>query len=167
MHQWYEENIILYNEEVERMADIVPDAKHGFLPDGRMYWRITLQPVVCGERKHWTVLAVYDYDHPQRRWGGSIKFYPVKPNYEEMVQMVNKSEVLPKSIPHLLKDTNNQIYICSIQRPILDLKQTYNDLCEELSVATSLRNVMRWITVFELGLIDQKTWYLFHEFGKI
>ena len=93
--QWYQTNPQLQRLEIKAMADIHPDAKMDYLPNGKMCWTVRLRPVVCGKRKDWTLLAVYDSDHPQQRWGGSVKFYPVQPNYEEMVQMVQKSCVTP------------------------------------------------------------------------
>lgn len=75
--QWYQTNPMLQKAEIKAMADIHPDAKMGYLPNGRMYWTVRIHPVVCGKRKDWTLLAVYDPDHPQQRWGGSVKFYPV------------------------------------------------------------------------------------------
>ena len=163
--EWYQTNPQLQKLEIKAMADIHPDAKMGYLPNGKMYWTIRIHPVVCGKRKDWTLLAVYDSDHPQQRWGGSVKFYPVKPNYDEMMQMVNRSKVTPKTIPHLLRDEDNQIYMCTQDRN--NIHAGHNKGEKVTTAAASLRFAMRWITVFELGLIDQKTWSLFHEHGKI
>ena len=162
--EWYQTNPQLQRLEIQAMADIQPSAKMGYLPNGKMYWQIRIHPVVCGSRKDWTLLAVYDSDHPQQRWGGSVKFYPVKPNYTEMMQMVNKSRVVPKKIPHLLSDETHQLYMCTQDR-----NNIYAGAKGEkvTTAAACLRFAMRWITVFELGLIDQKTWTLFQEHGKI
>jgi hypothetical protein len=130
-----------------------------------MYWIITIQPVVCGKRKKWSFLAVYDSDHPQARWGGSVKFYPVSPNYAEMQEMVNRSFVTPKSIPHTLRDDNRQIYLCTQHMNNIHHGQHKGELIT--TAASCLRYAMRWVTVFELGLIDQETWDLFQDHGKI
>ena len=163
--EWYQTNPQLQRLEIKAMADIHPDARMGYLPNGKMYWTIRIHPVVCGSRKDWTLLAVYDSDHPQQRWGGSVKFYPVKPNYDEMMKMVNHSRVTPKTIPHLLRDDDNQIYMCTQDRNNIYAGQSRGQ--KVTTAAACLRFAMRWITVFELGLIDQKTWSLFHEHGKI
>lgn len=163
--QWYQANPQLQKAEIKAMADIHPDAKMGYMPNGKMYWTVRLHPVVCGKRKDWTLLAVYDSDHPQKRWGGSVKFYPVKPNYSEMMQMVNNSFVTPKSIPHLLTDEDNQIYMCTQDKE--NIKDGHHKGELVTTAAACLRFAMRWITVFELGLIDQKTWSLFQDHGKI
>jgi hypothetical protein len=164
--QWYELDPALKEAEIKAMRDIAPyGSKLTYTKSGNMAWVIRLRPVVCGKQKDWTLYAVYDSDHPQQRWGGSVKFYPVKPNYDEMLKLVKQSKVVPKSIPHLLKDSNNRIYICT---------QHYNNIHagsrigEQITTAAAcLRFAMRWITVFELGLIDQETWSLFQEHGKI
>ena len=163
--EWYQTNPQLQKLEIKAMADIHPDAKMGYLPNGKMYWTIRIHPVVCGKRKDWTLLAVYDSDHPQQRWGGSVKFYPVKPNYDEMMKMVNRSNVTPKTIPHLLRDEDNQIYMCTQDRN--NIEAGHNKGEKVTTAAACLRFAMRWITVFELGLIDQKTWSLFQKHGEI
>ena len=163
--EWYRTNPQLQRLEIQAMADIHPDAKMGYLPNGKMYWQIRIRPVVCGKRKDWTLLAVYDSDHPQQRWGGSVKFYPVKPNYAEMMDLVNRSRVTPKCIPHLLRDESNQIYMCTQARSNIHAGREAGE--KVTTAAACLRFAMRWITVFELGLIDQQTWTLFQAHGKI
>lgn len=138
------------------MAETMPNAIHGFLPNGNMYWIIEPHPIIGGQRKDWTLLAVYDSDHPHRRWGGSIKFYPVKPNYDEMLKMVNHSKVTPDSIPYLLRDETNQIYISTVNPEQIVINAT-----------TALANAMRWITMFEHGLTNQKIWSVFCGTGKL
>ena len=165
--EWYQTNPQLQKLEIKAMADIHPDAKMDYLPNGKMYWTIRIHPVVCGKRKDWTLLAVYDSDHPQQRWGGSVKFYPVKPNYDEMMQMVNRSNVTPKAIPHLLRDEDNQIYM-SMSTPYRNNIYAGHNKGEKVATAAAyIRFAIRWITVFEFGLIDQKAWSLFQEPGGI
>ena len=169
--QWYVKNPALLQAEIAAMAEITAmadaklDARCGFRRDGKMYWVINLNPVVCGKRCHWTLLAVYDDDHPQKRWGGSVKFYPVKPNVQEMQAMVARSHVTPKTIPHLLKDEQGQLYMCTQDRDRIEAGVNKGDRVD--TAASCLRYAMRWITVFELGLIDQRTWTLFQGHGQI
>lgn len=157
MVQWYESNKQLFDEEVRYMTEVMPTATYGFLKNGNMYWNIVVQPIVAGERKNWMLLAVYDPDYPQGNRGGAIKFYPIKPSYDEMTEMVQDSPVTPKTIPHLMRDENYNIHISYV-----DSERTVI-----INAATALAHIMRWITVFELGMIDQKTWTLFHDHGKI
>jgi len=104
---------------------------------------------------------VYDDDHPQKGWGGSVKVYPVKPNFNEMLAMVNRSSVTPKTIPHMVRDNDQQLYMCTQHRDNIRI----DERC--FSAAEGLRYAMRWITVFELGLIDQITWSKFQSDGQI
>ena len=150
--QWYEENPALQQAEIQAMLAFHPTAKYGFLNDGRMYWQIRIRPDILGERKDWTFLAVYDSDHPQRRWGGSVKFYPVSPNYEEMKARVERSSVEPKHIPHMLHDDENQLYLCSQHRDLVEAGRMVT------SASTCLRNVIYWVNMFEWGLLDQAIW---------
>jgi hypothetical protein len=164
--QWYETNPDLQRAEIVAMADTKPDATWGYLPNGKMYWTINLRPVNAkGEARNWVLLGVYDEDHPQQRWGGSVKFYPVSPNYDEMMELVRKSSVTPKRIPHLLRDNDGQVYMCSQDRNRIEAGHNRGD--RVTTAATGLRFAMRWINVFELGLIDQKTWDLFQKEGMI
>ena len=173
--QWYVKNPALLQAEIAAMAEITAmadtklDAQCGFRADGKMYWVINLNPVVCGKRCRWTLLAVYDDDHPQKRWGGSVKFYPVKPNVQEMQAMVERSHVRPKRIPHLLSDEQRQLFLCLYDK----YEDWYPQPIETPSVPDELVdtaagqciNAMRWIVKFELGLIDQRTWTVFQTHG--
>lgn len=163
--QWYRQNPQLQRAEVQAMLDIKPDAKHSFLGNGKMCWTVRLRPVVCGRRKDWTILMVYDADHPQVDWGGSVKVYPVKPNLHEMQAMVNRSPVFPKSIPHMLTDSDGQLYMCTQDRANIHAGRNRGE--KVTTAAACLRFAMRWITVFELGLIDQTTWSKFQSHGEI
>ncbi|MBG0787548.1 MAG: hypothetical protein H0S79_20860 [Anaerolineaceae bacterium] len=163
--QWYQTNPLLQKAEISAMMEINPDAKWGYLPNQKMYWQIRIHPVICGSRKDWTLLAVYDSDHPQKRYSGSVRFYPAKPNYLEMVERVNQSMVKPKTIPHLWRDKDKQFYFCS--QDVRNIHAGRGKGEKVTTAAACLRFAMRWITIFELGLIDQKTWSLFHQHGKI
>ena len=163
--QWYHQNPALQRAEIAAMRDIKPDAKYGFMPDGKMYWSVRLRPIICGQRKDWTILMVYDNDHPQIRHGGSLKAYPAKPNIDEMQAMVNRSSVSPKNIPHLMQDEDRQLYMCT-----QDINNIHGGRKKGEKVTTAaacLRFAMRWITVFELGLIDPTTWAKFQRHGEI
>ena len=164
--QWYELHPDLQLAEIAAMHIIQPGAQHSFLPNGKMCWPLSIHPVnVRGERRDWTFLAVYDSDHPQQRWGGSVKFYPVKPSYEDMCKLVKRSSVTPKTIPHLLRDDTRQIYMCTQDRARIDDGQKKGE--RVTTAAAGLRFAMRWVNIFELGIIDQKTWTMFQGEGEI
>ena len=167
--QWYQEKPDLFKAELVAMNDINKGARYGFLNNGKMYWTVQVSPNVAGRTRRWTLLMVYDSDHPQARWGGSVKVYPVQPDINEMKALVQQhrySNVAIQensSIPHLLSDENNKLYMCTADYH--DIETGANN--RTTSAATCLRYAIRWINVFELGLRDPKTWRLFHEHGKI
>jgi hypothetical protein len=163
--QWYRQNPALQRAEIQAMMDIKPDAKYGFLPNGKMYWSIRLRPVIGGKRKDWTILMVYDDDHPQIRYGGSLKAYPVRPNIDEMHALVNRSSVTPKTIPHLLMDNEQQLYMCTQHTDNIHAGRNRGE--KVTTAAACLRYAMRWINVFELGLVDPITWSKFQAHGEI
>lgn len=161
--EWYQSNPQLQEIEIITMNELYPDAKLGYLPNGRMYWIIIIHPVIFGEEKEWTLLAVYDSDHPHKKWGGSVKIYPVRPNYNEMQEMVNKSSVSPKGVPHLMDDDDNQIYLAS---STICNREEYKSEDELATLAvTQIRYALRWITIFEVGLVEQKVWSVFSGSG--
>lgn len=154
--QWYETNPGLQQAEIKAMHAFHPSAKMGYLPDGRMFWTISLSPKILDEHHDWTFLAVYDADHPQQRWGGSVKFYPVSPNYQEMQARLEASDVTPKIIPHVLRDDERQAYVCSQHMDMIDAGHKKGD--KVTSASGCLRNVIWWVNMFEWGLIDQDIW---------
>ena len=162
--QWYEKFPEIQAAEINAMKKISPSATWGYLNNGSMYWKIHIRPTCAdGVKRDWIFLAVYDSNHPHKDWGGSVKFYPVSPNYDEMMERVNASNVSPKTIPHLLLDKNKNIYMCTQHRDNIldDINKRFT------SAATCLRFAMRWVNVFELGLLDQITWDKFHRDGEI
>lgn len=166
MKQWYESNRDLFEAEIAAMNDFKPDARFYFLDDGRMYWIVRFCPIVAGRRtRPYRLMLVYDPDHPKARYGTSVRAYLVTPTLDELQQIVNRMpSVSPKNIPHTLPDGSGGRYLCSSH---------YTDVKTDLggegvtSAATSLRFAMRWVTIFELGLLDPVTWKLFQGHGKI
>lgn len=147
--QWYEKNPELQEAEIKIMKEQLPNAKMGYLSNGNMYWAVTVNLDVRGKKKEWTLLAVYDSDHPQQRWGNSVKIYPVQPNYSEMTQMVKDSCVSPKTVPHVVMDKNGEYYVDTFVK----LKDG------QIATAFShLQAATRWIWIFETARADQKMW---------
>ncbi len=155
--QWYRHNPCLQKTEIEAMARINPKSKMGYLPNGRMAWLIRL--CINGARREWAVLAVYDdsYSNLRMGWDGGIRFYPVIPNYQDMLNMVNESSVQPKSISHILRDEQGSIMLSIETPPIREVGQIR-------TAASCIQYVKRWIMLFELGLSDQTVWNKFHGF---
>lgn len=161
VNHWYLKDPDLQRAEIQSMLDFKPDAEFDYLSNGQMYWNIKLCPVVCGKRKDWMILIVYDENHPKSCYGGSIKVYPVIPNTDEILEIINSSSVVPEivtHIPHTFKDKDGQIYLDISSDKDYDVGGY-----DIISAASRLRGIMRWIAVFELGLTDPITWSKFAE----
>lgn len=166
--QWYETNVELYNAEVMAMRQEFnnPSLQPKFLDDGRMFWQIKCKPNLGKGYNTLTykLLLVYDSTHPQQSYGTSVKAYLEEPNLNFLQAMVNElKSVQPKNIPHTLTDKQNFRYLCTVGS---------NDTSADAkigitSAVTSFRFALRWLTVFELGIRDPKTWALFQQHGKI
>lgn len=162
--QWYTTNKDLFEAEIVAMHDFKPNARYDFFNDGRMYWSVQFTPTVAGKKTRTYNLALV-HDHPKARYGSSVKAYLLSPAVEDLQKIVNTMpEIKDKSIPHLLRDSNGELYLCSA-----DTTNCNDDLDKGgiTSAATSLRFAMRWINIFELGLIDPITWDKFHKHGEI
>lgn len=88
------------------------------------------------------------------------------PTVDQLQDIVNRtSGVSPKNIPHLLRDGNGELYLCSADTR--DVSTSLDSAGGITSAATSLRFALRWINIFELGLIDPVTWGKFQRHGEI
>ncbi len=170
-NQWYEKNPDLLTAEKAAMYDFQgKKARFGILKDGRACWVVHCQPSIAGRDKRYCraydIALIYDNDHPQARYGSSIKAYLLNPTVSQLQDIVNRtSGVSPKNIPHLLRDGNGELYLCSA-----DTRNVSTSLDSKggiTSAATSLRFALRWINIFELGLIDPVTWEKFQRHGEI
>ena len=192
-NQWYEKNPDLLTAEKAAMYDFQgKKAKFCILKDGRACWMVSSRPLVasinkcanctmqnCKKRcvaqnanakgsmcRKYDLLLVYDNDHPQARYGSSVKAYPLNPTVNQLQDIVNRtSGVSPKNIPHLLRDGNGELYLCSADTR--DVSTSLDSKGGITSAATSLRFALRWINIFELGLIDPETWGKFQRHGEI
>lgn len=191
--QWYEKTPDLLTAEKAAMYDFQgKKAKFCILKDGRACWMVSSRPLVasmnkcanctmqnCKKRcvaqnanakgsmcRKYDLLLVYDNDHPQARYGSSVKAYLLNPTVDHLQDIVNRtSGVSPKNIPHLLRDGNGELYLCSADTR--DVSTSLDSKGGITSAATSLRFALRWINIFELGLIDPVTWGKFQRHGEI
>lgn len=191
--QWYEKNPDLLTAEKAAMYDFQgKKAKFCILKDGRACWMVSSRPLVasmnkcanctmqnCKKRcvaqnanakgsmcRKYDLLLVYDNDHPQARYGSSVKAYPLNPTINQLQDIVNRTRgISPKNIPHLLRDGNGELYLCSVDTR--DVSTSLSSKGGITSAATSLRFALRWINIFELGLIDPVTWGKFQRHGEI
>lgn len=157
--QWHESNPELKGTEINAMRAICPEATYGFFPDGHMYWQITLNMDVNGSAKRWVLLGVYNMRHPSKYFGESFRLYPVSPSSEEMLQMVQESDVEPKFIPHMIRDDEDNV-LFSLEPP--DGMWKHWSLRQGIfSAASYIGPVKRWISMFEHDLRDQEIWNRF------
>ena len=168
---WYQTNPDLLRAEKAAMYDYQGNkAEFGYLSDGRAYWRVRCQPKIAGKEKSrcrkYDIALIYDNDHPKARYGSSVKAYLLKPTIDDLQKIVNNcATVTPKTIPHLLRDDKGELYLCSSDTS--NVSADLNSAKGVTSAATSLRFALRWINIFELGLVDPETWELFQGHGKI
>ena len=170
-NQWYEKNPDLLTAEKAAMYDFQgKKARFCILKDGRACWMVHCQPSIAGRDKRYCraydIALIYDNDHPQARYGSSVKAYLLNPTVDQLQDIVNRtSGVSPKNIPHLLRDGNGELYLCSADTR--DVSTSLDSKGGITSAATSLRFALRWINIFELGLIDPVTWGKFQRHGEI
>lgn len=171
--QWYETNKDLYNAEVAAMRKEFnnPNLQPKFMNDGRMYWVVNTKPNLGRDENgreyntmKYKLLLVYDADHPKVRYGSSVKVYPVSPSIDELQSYVNRLPgVTPKNVPHTLVDSTGARYLCTA-----DTSNVSDDITRGItSAVTSYRFAVRWLTIFELGIRDPKTWAKFQRHGEI
>lgn len=169
--QWYEKNPDLLTAEKAAMYDFQgKKARFCILKDGRACWMVHCQPSIAGRDKRfcraYDIALIYDNDHPQARYGSSVKAYLLNPTVDQLQDIVNRtSGVTPKNIPHLLRDGKGELYLCSADTR--DVSTSLDSAGGITSAATSLRFALRWINIFELGLIDPVTWSKFQRHGEI
>ena len=169
--QWYESNPDLLTAEKAAMYDFQGNkAKFRILGDGRACWLVHCQPSIAGRDKRYCraydIALIYDNDHPQARYGSSVKAYLLSPTVNQLQDIVNRTRGLSlKNIPHLLRDSNGELYLCSADTK--DVSTNLDSAGGITSAATSLRFALRWINIFELGIIDPVTWGKFQRHGEI
>ena len=112
---WYNRDPVLLNAEKRAMQEHFPQFQLDKLEDGRLCWVGTIKP--CGEKDiHWTLMAVYDHDHPNNNsFGGSVKIYSISPDLNELQQQVGG-----RGLPHVLRDSANSLYMCTARKEDVD-----------------------------------------------
>ena len=119
------------------------------LDNGKLYWigKIKTDLLPGG---HWYLQAVYDHNHPKNNtYGGSVKVYSIEPDIEEI------QDELKENIPHILRDTGENIYICTARPEDILAGDVVTSAASSLSWAT------KWIAAFELWMNGDLTTYEF------
>lgn len=167
--QWYQTNPALYQAEIAAWRKEMknPTLQPKFMPDGRMYWTVKCRPNIGPEFNtlEYTLLLIYDADHPSCRYGSSVKVYNLKPSLNELESLVKKIPGLsPKYIPHTISDGSGQRYLCTSR--VSDTSDNFST--GATSAVTSYRYAYNWLTVFEGAIRDpQGLWKDFHNHGVV
>jgi len=154
VQQWYEREPSLLAAEKAAMNFAFPYFQLDNLDDGRLCWIGELEIGIMGDNK-WTVMAVYNNNHPEKRMGSSVRVYLVEPDIDDLIEGLG---VRPH---HLLMDENNQYYLCTAQAE--DIKTGK----EVTSAASVMAWAVKWLAAFELTLTGELSWEEFNTHGVI
>ena len=133
--------------------------KLGKLDDGRLYWEGELAPGVYetkfGRKKSYYVMAVYQNNHPNQQMGSSVYVYLVNPDVDEL------EKELRRGVPHVLKDSANEIYICTCEADNIQTGSTVT------TAASVLLWAVKWLLAYELVLTGDLDYKQFNTNGVI
>lgn len=128
-YYWYERDPHLLDAEKMAMYESFRHFKLDKLNDGRLYWIGTFIP--CGEDNiKWTLMAVYDHDHPNNSTS-SVKVYSIDPDLDELR---SKFGILP----HTLTDGVGNPYMCTARKEDVEAGIVVT------SASASLRWAAKW-----------------------
>lgn len=157
--RWYESNPILLEAEKAAMVKCFPNFKLGKLDDGRLYWEGELAPGVYetkfGRKKSYYVMAVYQNNHPNQQMGSSVYVYLVNPDVDEL------EKELRRGVPHVLKDSADEIYICTCEADNIQTGSTVT------TAASVLLWAVKWLLAYELVLTGDLDYKQFNTNGVI
>ncbi|GAP73151.1 hypothetical protein SAMD00024442_63_5 [Candidatus Symbiothrix dinenymphae] len=138
LDQWYEKDPGLLAAEKAAMARAFPHFQLEKLADNRLAWVGELNIGIIGTTSSWHIMAVYNNNHPQQVMGSSVRIYLVDPDIQEVINGLGWRPY------HLLKDSNNQLYLCTAEAG--DIK-TGNKVT---SAASVIAWAVKWLMAFEL-----------------
>ncbi len=157
--QWYENDPALLEAEKAAMHKCFPEFTLDKLDDGRLYWMGELAPGIYETKFHkkmtYTVMAVYNNNHPQQVMGSSVRIYPVLPDVDELVAMCGFRPY------HLLRDSKDNLYLCTNEAGNVATGTTTT------SAASVLAWAVKWLMSFELVLTGDLSKEKFNEHGGV
>lgn len=152
--QWYQKDPALFQAEQIAMHRKFPQAKLGYLKDGRAYWMLPFTVKLDNYRKKYVTMLVYDSDHPSNvNYGGSVKAFLVAPSISEMQARARAAG--RGQIPHLLSEGGTP-YLCTARQ-----KDVENGKERVTSAVTSAAWTIKWTYCYEGGLRDEGLWRRF------
>jgi hypothetical protein len=157
--QWYEKNPSLLEGEKMAMRKFFPNFKLDKLEDGRLYWMGELNPGIYetkfGVKKTYTVMAVYNNNHPEQVMGSSVRIYPVLPDVDDII---NECGFRPY---HLLRDSSENLYLCTNEAGNVKTGSTTT------SAASVLAWAVKWLSCYELVLTGDLDKDVFNRHGGV
>jgi len=150
---WYENEPDLYNDEIKVMNHFFPKFELGKLNDNRLFWKGFIETDLRKDG-YWYLMLIYDHNHPHNNnFGGSIKVYSIEPDLDKLTEDIG-------SIPHILYDENNSIYLCTARMEDVEAGNIVT------SAAVSLSWAAKWINAFELWRAGDITFQEFRDLGE-
>jgi len=157
--QWYEEKPALLEMEKIAMHKSFPSFTLDKLDDGRLYWMGTLNVGIYETKfntpKEYTVMAVYNNNHPQQTMGSSVRIYPVLPDVDDLIHECGFRPF------HLLSDSNSNLYLCTNEADNVSVGTTTT------SAASVLAWAVKWLMAYELVLTGDLAKDVFNRHGGI
>ena len=157
--QWYENDPALLEAEKAAMHKCFPGFTLDKLDDGRLFWIGELTPGIYEtkfhERKTYTVMAVYNNNHPQQVMGSSVRIYPVLPDVDDLINLCGFRPY------HLLRDSKDNLYLCTNEAGNVRTGATTT------SAASVLAWAVKWLVSFELVLTGDLPKETFNEHGGV
>ncbi len=122
MKQWYEINPELLEIEKIAMSKAFPHFKLEKLDDGHLCWvgDITLHFYLSDieDKKEFTVMVIYQNNHPQHCMGSTVRVYPLLPDYDDLCNKwgFHMIPLRPESNPYafcsqILRDSDDNLFI--------------------------------------------------------
>ena len=138
--EWYLSNPELLEKEKLEMKKYFPNFTLDKLEDGRLYWMGELNPGIYetkfGVKKTYTVMAVYNNNHPEQVMGTSVIVYPILPDIGDII---NECGFIPRG---LLRDSSDNLYPCLSSA----------DLGTKSDLISILARAVKWFCGLELVL---------------
>lgn len=157
--QWYESDPSLLEAEKAAMGKFFPNFKLDKLDDGRLFWIGDLTPGIYEtkfkEQKTYTVMAVYNNNHPEQVMGSSVRIYPVLPDVDDIIRECGFRPY------HLLRDSSENLYLCTNEAGNVKTGST------STSAASVLAWAVKWLSCYELVLTGDLDKDVFNRHGGV
>ena len=146
--QWYENDPELLEMERVAMSRAFNDFELDILDDGRLYWLGTVTPGIYetkfGVSRSYTLMAVYQQNHPHQQMGSSVYVYPLLPDVDELCEELKRETGQYPS--HILRDANDNRYLCTAEPCDVKADTTIT------TAASVIGWAVKWLMSFELVL---------------